>query len=94
MAFFAKFQRYYLSHFYMMIPLSIILLTCIGSIAVFLITQKGMSTSTFLMMCLSVIAAASYLSVLLAQMLRTFVFRVIRYALGIQLALIVYNLLF
>ncbi len=40
MAFFAKFQRYYLSHFYMMIPLSIILLTCIGSIAVFLITQK------------------------------------------------------
>lgn len=94
MAFLAKFQLYYLSHFYMMIPLSIILLTCIGSIAVFLITQKGMSTSTFLIMCLSVIAAGSYLSVLLAQMRRTFVFRVFRYALGIQLALIVYNLLF
>jgi len=46
------------------------------------------------MMCLSVIAAGSYLSVLLAQMRRTFVFRVFRYALGIQLALIVYNLLF
>jgi len=52
----------------MMIPLSIILLTCIGSVAVYLITLKGMYSSTFLMMCLSVIAAGSYLSVLLAQM--------------------------
>ncbi len=74
MSLYQKFRHYYLSNYYMMIPLSIILLTCIGSVAVYLITLKGMYSSTFLMMCLSVIAAGSYLSVLLAQMRKNFVF--------------------
>ncbi|MDA0774427.1 MAG: hypothetical protein O3A16_06430 [Bacteroidetes bacterium] len=93
MSLYQKFRHYYLSNYYMMILLSIILLTCIGSVAVYLITLKGMYSSTFLMMCLSVIAAGSYLSVLLAQMRKNVVFLIVFIALCVQLLLIVINLL-
>ena len=94
MLIYKKLQEFYLSRFYLMIPISIIFLTCVGSVAIYFITKDGMTPFNFAMMCLCVIAAGAYLSVLLAQMQKRFIFRVLLIALCIEVLLILLYTLF
>ncbi len=72
MSIYNKLQEFYLSRFYLMIPMSIIFLTCVGC----------------------VMAAGTYLSVLLAQMQKSLIFRVLFFALCIEVLLILLYTLF
>jgi hypothetical protein len=54
-------EDFYLSHFYLVIPLATILLSCVGGFAVYYITLKGMSLFNFTLMFLCV-AGAMFLS--------------------------------
>ena len=94
MSIYNKLQEFYLSRFYLMIPMSIIFLTCVGSVAIYFITKNGMTPFNFVMMCLCVIAAGTYLSVLLAQMQKSLIFRVLFFALSIEVLLILLYTLF
>jgi hypothetical protein len=61
-------EDFYLSHFYLVIPLAIILLSCVGGFAVYYITLKGMSLFNFTQMFLCVAGAMFYLTSILGQM--------------------------
>ena len=43
MSIYNKLQEFYLSRFYLMIPMSIIFLTCVGSVAIYFVIKDGMS---------------------------------------------------
>lgn len=94
MSIYNKLQEFYLSRFYLMIPMSIIFLTCVGSVAIYFITKDGISPFNFTMMCLCVMAAGTNLSVLLAQMQKGLIFRVLFFALCIEVLLILLYTLF
>jgi len=61
MKLYTSIERFYLNHFYLLIPLAIILLSCIGGFAVYFITAKGMSVVNFIQMLLCVAGAMFYL---------------------------------
>jgi len=63
MKLYTSIERFYLNHFYLLIPLAIILLSCIGGFAVYFITVKGMSVVNFIQMLLCVAGAMFYLPV-------------------------------
>lgn len=48
MKLYTSIERFYLNHFYLLIPLAIILLSCIEGFAVYFITAKGMSEVNFI----------------------------------------------
>ncbi|NDG46500.1 MAG: hypothetical protein EBY37_05165 [Flavobacteriia bacterium] len=61
-------ERFYLNHFYLVMPLALILLSCIGGFAVYFITAKGISLFNLLQLFLAVAAAMLYLVAVLAQL--------------------------
>lgn len=68
MKFYTSIKKFYLYHFYLVMPLALILLSCIGGFAVYFITAKGMSVLNLLQLFLSTAAAMLYLTAVLAQM--------------------------
>lgn len=88
---FSKIRQYYLHHFFLMIPLSIILLACIGSIAIFYICQGQMTFFKFSQMFISVAAAMVYLGAILAQMKPQRLFDLLCWGILVEIALILLN---
>lgn len=89
----SQLRTYYFNHFYLLIPLSIILLACIGSIALFFICQGTMTPFKFWQMFVCVAAAMTYLGALLAQFKPQLLIRLLAWGLLIEIALIVLNLI-
>ncbi len=87
-------ERFYLSKFYLLVPAAIIILACVGSIAVYFITKKGMSFLNFIQMLFCVVASMAYLTTVLGQSPRDTTFRVFFFALILQIVLLTYNLFF
>jgi len=87
-------EDFYLSHFYLVIPLAIILLSCVGGFAVYYITIKGMTLFNFFQMFLSVAVAMLYLTSILGQMARKTSFIFFFYGLLLEIILLAYNLLY
>jgi hypothetical protein len=87
-------EDFYLSHFYLVIPLAIILLSCVGGFAVYYITIKGMTLFIFFQMFLSVAGAMLYLTSILGQMARKTSFIFFFYGLLLEIILLAYNLLY
>jgi hypothetical protein len=46
-------ERFYLNHFYLVMPLALILLSCVGGFALYFITAKGISLFNLLQLFLS-----------------------------------------
>lgn len=86
-------QQFY-SKFYLMIPMSIILLACLGSASAYYISIKGNSLFNFIQMFICVLGSMSYLAVLLGQFKKEILFKVLLMALLIEGILLVYNLAF
>jgi len=82
------------NHFYLLIPLAIILLSCIGGFAVYFITAKGISAVNFIQMLLCVAGAMFYLTSVLAQIPKKVSFTFLFYGLLLELILLGYNLIF
>jgi hypothetical protein len=61
-------ERFYLNHFYLVMPLALILLCCIGGFAVYFIITKGISLFNLLQLFLAVAAVMLYLVAVLAQL--------------------------
>ncbi|MEK9787881.1 MAG: hypothetical protein VW261_03315 [Flavobacteriaceae bacterium] len=61
-------ERFYLNHFYLVMPLALILLSCIGGFAVYFITAKGISLFNLLQLFFAVATAIIYLLAFLAQL--------------------------
>jgi len=87
-------EDFYLSHFYLVIPLAIILLSYVGGFAVYYITIKGMTLFNFFQMFLSVAGAMLYLTSILGQMARKTSFIFFFYGLLLEIILLAYNLLY
>lgn len=87
-------EDFYLSHFYLVIPLAIILLSCVGGFAVYYITIKGMTLFNFIQMFLSVAGTMLYLTSILGQMARKTSFIFFFYGLLLEIILLAYNLLY
>lgn len=87
-------EDFYLSHFYLVIPLAIILLSCVGGFAVYYITIKGMILFNFFQMFLSVAGAMRYLTSILGQVARKTSFIFFFYGLLLEIILLAYNLLY
>jgi hypothetical protein len=87
-------EQFYLTHFYLLIPLAIILVSCTGGFAVYFITSKGMTPFNFFQMFVSVFGAMLYLTSILGQMTKKRSFVFFFYALLIEVFLVAYNLLF
>ncbi|MDA9015200.1 hypothetical protein N9H69_00780 [Flavobacteriaceae bacterium] len=87
-------EQFYLSHYYLIIPLAIILLSCLGGFAVYYITIKGMTLFNFFQMFLCVVGAVLYLTSVLAQMPRKSTFVFLFYGLLLEIILLAYNLSF
>lgn len=87
-------EDFYLSHFYLVIPFAIILLSCVGGFAVYYITIKGMTLFNFFQMFLSVAGAMLYLTSILGQMARKTSFIFFFYGLLLEIILLAYNLLY
>ena len=87
-------EDFYLSHFYLVIPLAIILLSFVGGFAVYYITIKGMPLFNFFQMFLSVAGAMLYLTSILGQMARKTSFIFFFYGLLLEIILLAYNLLY
>lgn len=88
---FSRIRQYYLNHFFLMIPLSIILLACVGSIAIFFICQGQMTLFTFWQMFVCVAAAMVYLGALLAQLKPRLLFSLLVWGMAIEISLILLN---
>jgi len=93
MNFYNALRRNYLSKYYLMIPVSILIVGCSGSFAAMYITMKGMNIFNFIQLAVSVLAAMSYLAVMLAQFSREIVFKVFIISVLIELFLIAFNLI-
>lgn len=85
-----EFQREY----YMYIPLTIILQSCIGSIAAMLILSHGTSLLTGIELTLCVITSMLYNAALLAQLKFKLSFWLLIVTLAVNSLLIVVNLLY
>ena len=64
---YSAFRKEFFSKFYLLIPVSIMVIACMGSAAAYFIAIKGNSPFNFFQMFVSVAAAMSYLAVLLGQ---------------------------
>ena len=76
MNFYSTLRRNYLSKYYLMIPVSILIVGCSSSFAAMYITMKGMNIFNFIQLAVSVLAAMSYLAAISAQFSREIVFKV------------------
>jgi len=90
----SAFRGQFFSRFYLMIPISIIVLACTGSFAVYFITIKGNSPFNFFQMLVSVVVAMSYLAALLGQFKKQVLFNVLMIAMLIETLLLILNLAF
>jgi len=77
---------------YMYIPLTIILQSCLGSIAAMLILMQGASTATFIQLTLCVSLCMFYNAALLAQLRAKFSFWILVASLVINSVLVVINI--
>ena len=93
MNFYSTLRRNYLSKYYLMIPVSILIVGCSSSFAAMHITMKGMNIFNFIQLAVSVLAAMSYLAAMLAQFSREIVFKVFFISVLIELFLIAFNLI-
>ena len=84
----------FIAKFYLMIPISIITLACIGSFAIYFISIKGNSPFNFSQSFICVAAAMGYLAVLLGQFKKEILFKVLMIALLIETIFLIYNLAF
>ena len=75
-----------------MIPMSIILLACVGSFSIYFISIKGNSTVNFIQMFVCVAAAMSYLALLLAQFKKEVLFKTLMFAMLIEFLFLAINL--
>jgi hypothetical protein len=87
-------ERFYLGKFYLVVPASIIILSCIGSLAVYYITKKGMSVVNFTQMLLCVLGSMAYLTTVLGQSPRKTTFQFFVFGLVLEVVMLVLNLLF
>ena len=87
-------RDHFFAKFYLMIPISIILLACIGSYAIYFITIKGNSPLNFFQSLICVAAAMSYLAVLLGQFKKEILFKVLMIALLTETIFLAFNLAF
>ena len=94
MKLYTSIERFYLNHFYLLIPLAIILLSCIRGFAVYFITAKGMSVVNFIQMLLCVAGAKFYMTSVLGQIPKKVSFTFLFYGLLLELILLGYNLIF
>ena len=69
-------EEFYLSHFYIVIPLAIILIACVGSFGAYYITLKGMTVLNFTMLFFCVAGAMAYLTSILGQLARKTSFQI------------------
>ncbi|MEK9604020.1 MAG: hypothetical protein VW127_06320 [Flavobacteriaceae bacterium] len=88
------FRHHFFSKFYLLIPISIIGLACLGSAAAYFISIKGNSLINFFQMFACVSAAMSYLAVLLGQFKKEILFKVLLSAILIETILLAINLPF
>lgn len=87
-------RQQFFSKFYLMIPISIIILACLGSFAVYFISIKGNTLFNFFQLFSCVAFAMSYLAVLLGQFKKKIVFNVLMIALFIETIFLSFNLAF
>lgn len=94
MSAFSFFREQFYSKFYLMIPLSIIVLACLGSAVAYFIALKGNSPFNLFQMFVCIAAAMSYLAVLLGQFKKKVLIKVLAWALITESLLLVINLAF
>jgi len=87
-------RKQFYSKFYLMIPLSIILLACVGSLAVYFIAIKGNSLFNFSQTFVCVAAAMVYLAALLGQFKKGVLFGLLMLCLLIETVILAFNLAF
>ena len=91
---YSAFRKEFFSKFYLLIPVSIMVIACLGSAAAYFIAIKGNSLFNFFQMFFSVAAAMSYLAVLLGQFKKETLFKVLMMALLLETILLAFNLAF
>ena len=77
-----------------MIPISIIVLACVGSFAIYFVTIKRNFLFNFFQILICVSAAMSYLAILLGQFKKKISFRVLMIALLTETIFLILNLAF
>ncbi len=88
-----KLLRFYLQHFLLLIPLCIILLSCVGAFAAYYITIEGMNPLNFTLLFVSVAFAMSYLTAILGQVKAATTFPILLFSLGIEVVLLTFKLI-
>lgn len=86
-------QFFYLKHFLLLIPLCIILLSCVGAFAAYYITLAGMSLLNFTFLFISVVFAMGYLTAILGQVKPAFTFKILIYSLAVETILLAVQLI-
>ena len=86
--------QFYLKHFLLVIPLCIILLSCVGAFAAYYITIEGMNPLNFTLLVVSVVFAMSYLTAILGQIKASTTFDVLMVSLLIEVVLLTSKLIF
>lgn len=94
MSIYFSLRNQFFAKFYLMIPISIIVLACVGSFAIYFITIKGNFSFNFFQTLICVSAAMSYLAVLLGQFKKEILFKVLMIALLTETIFLIFNLAF
>ena len=94
MKLYATIERFYISKFYLLIPVAIIILACIGSFVAYYLTKSGLGTLNFIQLTICVAASMGYLASVLGQTPRKVTFGFFFYGMLIQIVLLIINLTF
>lgn len=89
-----KLQQFYLDHFLLVLPLCIILLSCVGAFAAYYITLEGMNPLNFLLLLVSLIFSMSYLTAILGQIKASKTFNVLMFSLIVEVVLLTLKLIY
>jgi len=91
---YTRIENFYLNHFYLVMPLALILLSCTGGFAAYFITAKGIALINTLQLFIAITAAMLYLTAILAQMKPKKSFLFFFYGLFLEAFLLLFNLFF
>ncbi|WP_432411216.1 hypothetical protein [Rasiella sp. SM2506] len=92
-SYFSAAKNEFSENLYLYIPLTIILQSCVGSIAAMLILMQGTSLLTFVQLLVCTVLCMGYNGALLAQLKPTISFWLLLVSLSVNTALIFLNLL-
>jgi len=94
MKFYSKPQHYYLSKFYLILPASILVLSCTGSFVAYYVTQNKMNRLNFIILFLSVLGAMIYLAAILSQAPRKTTFTLFVFGFILEILLLIWGMIF